>query len=369
MDLSLRDLAERCGVRRRCSPRSSGARPARRWRSPPRSPPASSCRSPSCCGSTRATASPSCAPDQRLLGGHARRPPLRGADAAAAGPARRGVPAHARRRAPPPAGPATRRSTRPAAARPRSCSTGRLRLVCDGVAHDLARGRRGHLRRRPSTPLREPRPPRGAVHVGDRRRPEEDAELMPKTMFEKIWEAHEVRAARARGRRRRCSTSTCTSCTRSPRAQAFEGLRLAGPQGAPARSHARDRRPQRPHRPARAHQPRRDRATTSRASRSQALEHNCDEFGIPLYGMRSARQGIVHVIGPELGLSQPGHHDRLRRLAHLHARRARRARDAGRHVGGRARARDPVPAAGDGRKTMRITYEGEPGLRRHRRRT
>jgi 3-isopropylmalate/(R)-2-methylmalate dehydratase large subunit len=37
-----------------------------------------------------------------------------------------------------------------------------------------------------------------------------------------------------------------------------------------------------------------------------ALEHNCEEFGVPLYGMRSPRQGIVHVIGPELGLSQPG---------------------------------------------------------------
>ncbi|MCC6146789.1 MAG: 3-isopropylmalate dehydratase large subunit [Anaerolineaceae bacterium] len=36
------------------------------------------------------------------------------------------------------------------------------------------------------------------------------------------------------------------------------------------------------------------------------LEANCDEFGIPLYGMQSENQGIVHVIGPELGLTQPG---------------------------------------------------------------
>jgi 3-isopropylmalate/(R)-2-methylmalate dehydratase large subunit len=37
-----------------------------------------------------------------------------------------------------------------------------------------------------------------------------------------------------------------------------------------------------------------------------ALERNCQEFGIPLYGLDSDRQGIVHVIGPELGLTQPG---------------------------------------------------------------
>jgi 3-isopropylmalate/(R)-2-methylmalate dehydratase large subunit len=37
-----------------------------------------------------------------------------------------------------------------------------------------------------------------------------------------------------------------------------------------------------------------------------ALEKNCHEFGIPLYDITSANQGIVHVIGPELGLTQPG---------------------------------------------------------------
>jgi 3-isopropylmalate/(R)-2-methylmalate dehydratase large subunit len=36
------------------------------------------------------------------------------------------------------------------------------------------------------------------------------------------------------------------------------------------------------------------------------LEANCAEFGIPLYGLDSPNQGIVHIIGPELGLSQPG---------------------------------------------------------------
>ena len=37
-----------------------------------------------------------------------------------------------------------------------------------------------------------------------------------------------------------------------------------------------------------------------------ALERNCREFGVPLFGLESDEQGIVHVIGPELGLTQPG---------------------------------------------------------------
>src|SRR4026207_2247001 len=42
------------------------------------------------------------------------------------------------------------------------------------------------------------------------------------------------------------------------------------------------------------------------ANQVRQLEKNCREFGIPLYGMDSPNQGIVHVIGPELGLTQPG---------------------------------------------------------------
>src|SRR4029077_4173583 len=37
-----------------------------------------------------------------------------------------------------------------------------------------------------------------------------------------------------------------------------------------------------------------------------ALSRNCEEFGVPLYGLGHRRQGIVHVIGPELGVTQPG---------------------------------------------------------------
>ncbi|MBI3278404.1 MAG: 3-isopropylmalate dehydratase large subunit [Acidobacteria bacterium] len=42
------------------------------------------------------------------------------------------------------------------------------------------------------------------------------------------------------------------------------------------------------------------------AAQVAQLEANCREFGIPCYGFQSERQGIVHVIGPELGLTQPG---------------------------------------------------------------
>jgi 3-isopropylmalate/(R)-2-methylmalate dehydratase large subunit len=42
------------------------------------------------------------------------------------------------------------------------------------------------------------------------------------------------------------------------------------------------------------------------AAQLEALRANCAEFGVPLYATGSGREGIVHVIGPELGLSQPG---------------------------------------------------------------
>ena len=38
----------------------------------------------------------------------------------------------------------------------------------------------------------------------------------------------------------------------------------------------------------------------------EKLEENCEEFGVPIYSLGSDRQGIVHVIGPELGVTQPG---------------------------------------------------------------
>ena len=127
---------------------------------------------------------------------------------------------------------------------------------------------------------------------------------MPKTMFEKIWEAHEVRRPEQEGGASLIYVDLhLVHEVTSP--QAFEGLRLAG---------RKVRRPDRTLATADHNVPTDPRERTAldaivdHLSREQvaALERNCEEFGIPLYGMRSRRQGIVHVIGPELGLSQPG---------------------------------------------------------------
>ena len=120
MDLSLRDLAERSRrLARRCSRRSSGGRPARRCRSPRGSPPAWSCGSRQLLRLDEDGTVTVVRREERRRGG-ARRPPLRDPHAAAARPARRGLAPHARARRRPPAAPATRRCTSPAAARPRS---------------------------------------------------------------------------------------------------------------------------------------------------------------------------------------------------------------------------------------------------------
>ena len=85
--------------------------------------------------------------------------------------------------------------------------------------------------------------------------------------------------------------------------QAFESLRL---QGRPVR------RPDRTLATADHNVPT-DGATTAEQIRDvlsrkqvEALEHNCAEFGVPVHSIGSRLQGIVHVIGPELGVTQPG---------------------------------------------------------------
>ncbi len=55
------------------------------------------------------------------------------------------------------------------------------------------------------------------------------------------------------------------------------------------------------------------------ARQIRQLEENCREFGIRLYGLESDNQGIVHVIGPELGFTQPG-----MTIVYGHPRRFRR---------------------------------------------
>src|SRR5213076_30729 len=100
---------------------------------------------------------------------------------------------------------------------------------------------------------------------------------MARTMFEKIWDAHEV------GPGLLYVDLHLVHEVTSP--QAFESLRLAG------------RAVRRPDRTLTAD---RIRDMLSR-EQVQALERNCAEFGVPVYSLGSARQGIVHVIGPELG--------------------------------------------------------------------
>ena len=116
-----------------------------------------------------------------------------------------------------------------------------------------------------------------------------------KTMFEKIWEAHEVADGLLY-----IDLHLVHEVT-SP--QAFDGLRLAGRQV---------RRPDRTLATADHNTPTDGTPVAARIkdelSRVQVetLERNCQEFGVPVYSLGSERQGIVHVIGPELGVTQPG---------------------------------------------------------------
>ena len=118
---------------------------------------------------------------------------------------------------------------------------------------------------------------------------------MPKSLFDKIWEAHEVAPGLLY-----IDLHLVHEVT-SP--QAFDGLRLAG---------RKVRRPDRTLATADHNVPTDGTPVAARIrdelSRVQVetLERNCEEFGIPLYSLGSDRQGIVHVIGPELGVTQPG---------------------------------------------------------------
>jgi 3-isopropylmalate/(R)-2-methylmalate dehydratase large subunit len=119
--------------------------------------------------------------------------------------------------------------------------------------------------------------------------------MTPSTLFDKIWAAHEVAPGLIYIDLHLVHEVTS--------AQAFEGLRIAGrtvrrtdrtlatadhnvpTDGTPVAARIRDE-----------------------LSRIQVetLERNCAEFGVPIYSIGSDHQGIVHVIGPELGVTQPG---------------------------------------------------------------
>src|SRR6202171_3217280 len=120
----------------------------------------------------------------------------------------------------------------------------------------------------------------------------------PRTLYDKIWDDHLVDEQ---------PDGTCLIYidrhlvheVTSP--QAFEGLRIAG---------RRVRRPEATLGVADHNSPRTDRSKgiADQESRQQveALERNVREFGVPYFPIDDIRQGIVHIIGPEQGMTQPG---------------------------------------------------------------
>src|ERR1700756_3164342 len=119
-----------------------------------------------------------------------------------------------------------------------------------------------------------------------------------KTLFEKVWEAHLVVEPTGRLPLLYIDLHLVHEVT-SP--QAFDGLRVAG---------RKVRQPKRTIATVDHNIPTEPRGTPITdpiaARQIQALQKNCKEFGVPLFDMDSPDQGIVHVIGPELGLTQPG---------------------------------------------------------------
>ncbi|MFI6757536.1 3-isopropylmalate dehydratase large subunit [Micromonospora sp. NPDC050417] len=118
----------------------------------------------------------------------------------------------------------------------------------------------------------------------------------PRTLAEKLWQRHVVRAVDERTDLLYIDLHLTHEVT-SP--QAFEGLRLSGrPVRRPDLTLAVEDH----------NVPTRSLSVTDQVGREQleALRRNCAEHGIELYSLGDARQGIVHVVGPELGLVQPG---------------------------------------------------------------
>ena len=119
--------------------------------------------------------------------------------------------------------------------------------------------------------------------------------MSPRTLSEKVWERHVVVREEDRPDLLYVDLHLVHEVTS---AQAFDGLRLAG---------RRVRRPDRTLATADHNVPTDDRAPDDvSAAQLAALDHNCAEFGLRLYPMGSREQGIVHVISPQLGLTQPG---------------------------------------------------------------
>ena len=122
---------------------------------------------------------------------------------------------------------------------------------------------------------------------------------VPRTLFEKVWEQHVVVAPAGEPTLLYIDLQLVHEVT-SP--QAFEGLRLAG---------RAVRRPDRTvatidHNVPTTKEGRLHIVDPIAARQIGALRQNCADFGIELFDVDSANQGVVHVVGPELGLTKPG---------------------------------------------------------------
>jgi len=121
---------------------------------------------------------------------------------------------------------------------------------------------------------------------------------MPKTLFEKIWDSHVVTQQAASPAILYIDLHLVHEVT-SP--QAFTGLRQRG-----LKVHRPDKTVATMDHSIPTHDRSLPITDAMAAAQIKQLEINVAEFGIPLYGMESPQRGIVHVIGPELGLTQPG---------------------------------------------------------------
>ncbi len=120
---------------------------------------------------------------------------------------------------------------------------------------------------------------------------------MAKTLFDKVWDRHTVAQTDGGGTLLYIDRHMVHEVT-SP--QAFDGLRLASrPVRRPDLTFATvDHNVPTDGRPID--------ASTLSGQQLIALQKNCAEFGVPLFGYLDAQQGIVHVIGPQLGITLPG---------------------------------------------------------------
>jgi 3-isopropylmalate/(R)-2-methylmalate dehydratase large subunit len=109
--------------------------------------------------------------------------------------------------------------------------------------------------------------------------PGKELRAVGKTLAEKVWDAHVVRTGQGGEPDLLYVDLHLVHEVTSP--QAFDGLRMAG-------------------------RPVRRRDLTIATEDHKTLRRNCAEFGVRLHSLGDAEQGIVHVVGPQLGLTQPG---------------------------------------------------------------